>query len=225
MFLVGKGIVGVLDPVWFTVVRYALATMLLLALVQCFGHSPWAKAGVATVTRLLGSSAADTTASQLGDLITLAGTLGWVFYTCSAASLPDHSPLEYTALTGSRSAAMAGGRRGAGHGVRAGCAAPPAVLAGLAPELLYVAVVPTVVAALAFNVGERRLGAPVGTLFVNVVPVSVIAVRAVFGAPPQASELIGAGLLAMALALHAWPARSISAPNPAGTRCRGVHAR
>ena len=36
LFLVGKRVVDVLDPVWFTVVRYALATVLLLALVQRF---------------------------------------------------------------------------------------------------------------------------------------------------------------------------------------------
>lgn len=295
LFLVGKPIVGVIDPVWFTVVRYALATVLLLALVQCFGQSPWAKlranlarltmlgmagygafsilvlaglrlsapshgsvlmatmpfttlglrwlldgirpspravvsaalalAGVATVAQLLAGSASVTATSQLGDLITLAGTLGWVFYTRGAASLPDHSPLEYTALT----AAAALPWLAAGAVLATACGLvplpSPAVLAGLAPQLLYVAVVPTVAAALAFNLGVRRLGAPVGTLFLNVVPVSVIAVRAVLGAPPQASELIGAGLVAMALALHAWPARGAPVPGLVRARCPGVQAR
>src|SRR5689334_13098699 len=32
-------------------------------------------------------------------MITLADTLGWVLYPRGAASLPDHRPLEYTALT------------------------------------------------------------------------------------------------------------------------------
>ncbi len=282
LFLVGKQVIGVIDPVWFTVVRYALATALLLVLVQCFGQSPWAKlrsnlarltmlglagygafsilvfvglrlsvpshgsvlmatmpfttlglrwlldgirpspravvsaalalAGVATVAQLLAGSASVTATSQLGDLITLAGTLGWVFYTRGAAALPDHSPLEYTALT----AAAALPWLAAGAVIATACGLvplpSPAVLAGLAPQLIYVAIVPTVAAALAFNLGVRRLGAPVGTLFLNVVPVSVIAVRAVFGAPPQASELLGAGLVAMALALHAWPARGAPVP-------------
>jgi drug/metabolite transporter (DMT)-like permease len=295
LFLVGKGIVGVLDPVWFTVVRYALATVLLLVLVQCFGHRPWAKlrtnlarltllgiagygafsilvfvglrlsvpshgsvlmatmpftmlglrwmldgarpspralvsaalalAGVATVARLLVSTASITTASQLGDMITLAGTLGWVFYTRGAASLPDHSPLEYTALTAV--AALPWMVAGAVLATLGGLIAPPspAVLVDVAPQLLYVAIVPTVAAALAFNLGVRRLGAPVGTLFLNVVPVSVIAVRAVLGAPPQANELAGAGLVAVALVLHAWPARRSPVAHPAGTRCPGVQVR
>lgn len=292
LFLVGKPIVGVLDPVWFTVVRYALATALLLVLVQCFGRAPWTKlranlarltmlglagygafsilvfvglrlsapshgsvlmatmpfttlglrwlldgirpspravlsaalalAGVATVAQLLTARAGATATAQLGDLITLAGTLGWVLYTRGAASLPDHSPLEYTALT----AAAALPWLAAGAALVTVCGLvtlpSPAVLAGLAPELLFVAIVPTVAAALAFNLGVRRLGAPVGTLFLNVVPVSVIAVRAVLGVPPQASELVGAGLVAMALALHAWPARGAPAAGLVRARCPGI---
>ncbi|WP_169516996.1 DMT family transporter [Azohydromonas australica] len=295
LFLVGKHVIGVIDPVWFTVVRYALATALLLMLVQCFGRSPWAKlradlarltmlglagygafsilvfvglrlsapshgsvlmatmpfttlglrwlldgirpppravvsaalalAGVATVAQLLAGSASVTATSQLGDLITLAGTLGWVFYTRGAASLPDHSPLEYTALTAA--AALPWLATGAALATACGLIPlpSPAVLAEFAPQLLYVAVVPTVAAALAFNLGVRRLGAPIGTLFLNVVPLSVIAVRALLGAPPQASEIMGAGLVAMALALHAWPARRASGPGLVRARCPGVQAR
>ncbi|WP_157269274.1 DMT family transporter [Azohydromonas aeria] len=292
LFLVGKHVIGVIDPVWFTVVRYALATLLLLVLVQCFGQSPWVKlranlarltllgvagygafsilvfvglrlsapshgsvlmatmpfttlglrwlldgirpspravfsaalalAGVATVAQLLAGTSGGTTASQLGDLITLAGTLGWVFYTRGAASLPDHSPLEYTALTAV--AALPWLIAGAALATAGGLVVLPslAVLASFAPELLYVAAVPTVAAALAFNLGVRRLGAPVGTLFLNVVPVSVIAVRAVLGVPPQASEVMGAGLVALALTLHAWPARSAPGVRLAKARCPGV---
>lgn len=292
LFLVGKLIVSMIDAVWFTLIRYALATVLLMVLVQCFGQSPWVKlrancarltmlgiagygafstlvfvglrlsapshgsvlmatmpfttlglrwlldgvrpspravvsaalalAGVATVAQLLDGSASVTATSQLGDLITLAGTLGWVFYTRGAASLPEHSPLEYTALT----AVAALPWLAAGTVLATVCglvATPtPAVLVGLAPQLLYVAIVPTVAAALAFNMGVRQLGAPIGTLFLNVVPVSVIAVRAVLGTPPQASELLGTGLVALALALHAWPARSTQVPSLAKVRCPGV---
>ena len=42
LFLVGKPLVGVLDPLWFTLLRYALATLLLALLVHRFGRSPWA---------------------------------------------------------------------------------------------------------------------------------------------------------------------------------------
>ncbi len=77
-------------------------------------------------------------------------------------------------------------------------------------------------AALPFTPGVHRLGARVGALFLNVEPVSVTAVCAMLGAPPQASELIGTDLVAMALALHAWPARSAAVPGLVRARCPGV---
>jgi drug/metabolite transporter (DMT)-like permease len=80
------------------------------------------------------------------------------------------------------------------------------------PQLLYVAIVPTVAAALAFNFGVRRLGAAAGTLFLNMVPVSVLAVRALTGTPPHASELAGVALVGVALAINAWPARAGGTP-------------
>jgi len=278
LFLVGKAVVAVLDPLWFTLVRYALATAGLAALVHHFGHSPWARlrqhwkpltafgvagygafsvlvfyglklslpshgsvimatmpfttlglrwaidgqrptgramlgaavalVGVAIVADLFGRHGVVTDATLLGDGLTLAGTLGWVLCTRGAAKLPDHSPLEYTALTAVASlpwlllaAVLATGF---------GFAASPSVgsLGGVAPELLYVALVPTVLAALAFNFGVRRLGAPVGTLFLNLVPLSVIAVRAWQGQAPHANEIEGAALVAGALALNAWPGRA-----------------
>ena len=43
LFLVGKPLLATLDPVWFTTMRYTLATLLLVVLVQAFGRSPWRK--------------------------------------------------------------------------------------------------------------------------------------------------------------------------------------
>ena len=56
----------------------------------------------------------------------------------------------------------------------------------------------------AFNVGVKKLGAPMGTLFLNMVTVSVIAVRAVTGEAAHANEILGAALVGMGLALTAW---------------------
>lgn len=278
LFLVGKQVISVLDPTWFTLIRYAVATVLLALLVQRFGDSPWRKlrrhwwrisllgicgyglfsllvfyglrlsqpshgsvimatmpfttlalrwaldgqrpplravlaaalaiAGVATVADLFGQHGALGTATLLGDALALAGTLGWVIYTRGAASLSDHSPLEYTALTAVgvlpwltlfTLAATALGW----------CPAPSlSEVAGMAPQLLYIAVLPTVAAALAYNLGVRRLGAPAGTLFLNMVPVSVIAVRASLGHAPQGNELLGTALVGLALGLNAWSIRS-----------------
>lgn len=292
LFLVGKQVLGVLDPAWFTLLRYVLATALLVLLVQCFGEAPWHKlrrhwwrisllgacgyglfsllvfyglrlsvpshgsvimatmpfttlalrwaldgqrpalrallaaalaiVGVATVADLFGQYGGLSTTTLIGDALALAGTLGWVIYTRGAASLPALSALEYTALTAVgvlpwlslfTLAATALGW----------CPAPtPAAVADVAPQLIYIAVLPTVAAALAFNLGVRRLGAPAGTLFLNMVPVSVIAVRAVLGNAPQTNELIGTALVGMALVLNAWPARSSGADRPAGALASGV---
>jgi drug/metabolite transporter (DMT)-like permease len=274
LFLVAKPLLATLDPVWFTVVRYLLASLLLAVLVQVFGRSPWRKlrahalrltllglagygcfsvlvfyglarslpshgsvimatmpfttlllrwaldgqrpsraaivgavialAGVATVAQVFGPARQADAAMLLGDAVTLAGTLGWVLYTRGAASLPDHGALEYTALTAV--AASPWLLLGALGATLLGLVPAPtaATVAGLLPPLLYIAVVPTVLAALAFNFGVRRLGATAGTLFLNMVPVSVLAVRAFQGQPPGPAELAGAALVAVALAFNAW---------------------
>ncbi|MBW8843741.1 MAG: DMT family transporter [Burkholderiales bacterium] len=274
LFLIGKPITAQLDPVWFTLVRYTLATAVLVVLVQMAGDQPWAKlrrhalrhslvglagyglfsilvfhglklslpshgsvimatmpfttlalrwlldgqrpplravagaalalAGVATVANLLGQTGEVNARMLLGDAITLTGTLGWVLYTRNAAKLPDHSPLEYTALTAI--AALPWLAVGAVAATLAGLidAPSPALLLGLSPKLAYIALVPTVAAALAFNAGVRKLGAPMGTLFLNMVPVSVIAVRAVLGEAPHANEIAGAALVGLGLALTVW---------------------
>lgn len=280
LFLVGKPLLATLDPVWFTALRYGLATLILAALVQLFGRRPWHKLrrhalrltllglagygcfsvlvfwglarslpshgsvimatmpfttlllrwaldgqrpsaaslagagvallGVAVVADVFGAAAAgrDADASMLlGDLVTLAGTLGWVLYTRGAASLPDHSPLEYTALTavavtpwlvfGATVATLLGAEPVPGSDA----------VVSLMPPLLYIATVPTVLAALAFNFGVRRLGPAAGTLFLNMVPVSVLAVHALQGQMPSRAELCGAALVALALGFNAWAGR------------------
>lgn len=286
LFLIGKGVVAQLDPVWFTLVRYVLATGVLALLVHVAGSQPWAKlrrhalrhslvglagygvfsimvfhglrlslpshgsvimatmpfttlglrwlldgqrpplravagaalalTGVATVANLLGQAGEVNARMLLGDAITLAGTLGWVFYTRAMAKLPDHSPLEYTALTAI--AALPGLALVAVLATLLGWAEAPSVdlLLGLAPKLVYVALVPTVAAVLAFNAGVKRLGAPLGTLFLNMVPVSVIAVRAVLGEAPHANEMAGAALVGIGLVLTVWT-RPVAAPRTMGT--------
>jgi len=177
-----------------------------------------ALAGVATVANLLGHAGEINGRMLLGDAITLAGTLGWVLYTRNAAKLPDHSPLEYTALTAV--AALPWLALGTLLATAAGLIEAPSseLLAGLSPKLVYIALVPTVAAALAFNAGVRKLGAPMGTLFLNMVPVSVIAVRAVLGDAPHANDIVGAALVGAGLALTVWTPAAAPAP-VARSRC------
>ena len=178
-----------------------------------------ALAGVATVANLLGHAGEINGRMLLGDAITLAGTLGWVLYTRNAAKLPDHSPLEYTALTAV--AALPWLALGTLLATAAGLIEAPSteLLAGLSPKLAYIALVPTVAAALAFNAGVRKLGAPMGTLFLNMVPVSVIAVRAVLGEAPHANDIFGAALVGAGLALTVWTPAPRPVPAVATARC------
>lgn len=286
LFLVGKPLLATLDPVWFTTMRYTLATLLLVVLVQAFGRSPWRKLrshfvrltllglagygcfsvlvffglarslpshgsvimatmpfttlllrwgldgrrpphasllgaavallGVATVGGVFSPARQADAAMLLGDAVTLTGTLGWVLYTRGVASLSDHSPLEYTALTSV--AAWPWMVLGAVGATLWGWVPAPAgdAVAGLLPPLLYIAVVPTVLAALAFNFGVRRLGPTVGTLFLNAVPVSVLVVHALQGQAPSDAEMAGSALVAVALGFNAWVGARTARPAQAG---------
>ena len=298
LFIVGKPLLATLDPLWFTSLRYALATLLLVVLVQVFGRTPWRKLrrdavrltllglagygcfsvlvfyglarslpshgsvimatmpfttlllrwgldgqrpsgaalvgaglallGVATEANVLGPAGpaheADA-AMLLGDLVTLAGTLGWVLYTRGAASLPDHSPLEYTALTAV--AATPWLLLGAVAATLLHAVPAPSVtaVAALLPPLFYIAAEPTVLAALAFNFGVRRLGPAVGTLFLNMVPVSVLAIHALQGQRPSVAEAAGAALVALGLGFNAWAGSRTARPSQDGASGQraGVH--
>lgn len=82
---------------------------------------------------------------------------------------------------------------------------------GLLLSLLCIAAVPTVLAAPAFNFGVRHLGAAIGTLFLNVVSLSVPALHALQGQTPGAAEPAGAGLVALGLGFNAWAGHACGA--------------
>lgn len=161
--------------------------------------------GVALVAGLFTAGPGGGRRAWLGDLLALAGTLGWVAYTRGAARFPDLSPFDYTAFTAIASApillaaAVAATLAGALHWP------DPAGLAHAALGLAYVAAVPTVAAAVAFNAGVRQLGPVTGTLFINCVPLSALAIATALGQPPAAHELAGAALVGLALVLATRP--------------------
>jgi drug/metabolite transporter (DMT)-like permease len=95
-----------------------------------------------------------------GQLIQLVDLRAAIF----APSLPDHSRLEYTALTAVASWTWL--VLGAAVATLWGWVPAPAgaAVAGLLPPLLYTAMVPNVLAVLAFNFGVRRLGPTIGML-------------------------------------------------------------
>jgi drug/metabolite transporter (DMT)-like permease len=280
LFFVGKSMLAVLDPLWFTTIRYVLATLLLVALRPAFGGAPltrlvrdlrplallglagygafsvlvffgvalsvpshgavimatmpvttvllrwWldgvrpprtavaaaglALVGVALVAGVFAHRSGVSTRALFGDLLALVGTLGWVTYTRGAARFPDLSPFDYTAFTAMASVpallavAVVASITGLAPWPDAG-----AVLQR-APTLAYIAVVPTVAAAVAFNFGVRRLGAATGTLFINCVPISALLIATALGQPPGAQEILGAVLVGLALVVTTRPVRSAS---------------
>lgn len=278
LFFVGKSMLAVLDPLWFTATRYLLATLLLVALRPAFASAPlhrlwrdlrplallgisgygafsvlvffgvalsvpahgavimatmpvttvllrwWldgvrpprtavaaaglALVGVALVAGVFAHHSGVSTRAVFGDLLALVGTLGWVTYTRGAARFPDLSPFDYTAFTAMASApvllALA-----AGASIMGWVPWPDAgAVLHRAPTMAYIAIVPTVAAAVAFNFGVRRLGAPTGTLFINCVPLSALAIATALGQPPGAQEVLGAVLVGVALVVTTRPVKS-----------------
>jgi drug/metabolite transporter (DMT)-like permease len=157
-----------------------------------------ALAGVTVVSGIATGAAGGSVA---GDVIAFAGTFGWIVYTRGAARFPQLSAFEYTA--GTAYAAAPALVLVAIAASAAGIVPWPtiAALAGHAPAFGYVAVLPTVVAAVAFNQGVRVLGAATGTLFINVVPISALAIATALGHPPAAHEWAGAALVGAALVM------------------------
>jgi drug/metabolite transporter (DMT)-like permease len=170
-----------------------------------------ALAGVVTVSGVLLQDSAESTLA--GDLTAWVGTLGWIAYTRGAATLPQLDVLEYSGLTALAAwpvllfAALVAGLLG--------WSVPPSAeaLQAVAPSLLYVGIVPTVVAVLAYNFGVRALGVVAGTAFLNFVPVSAVLMGVALGKPPQAHELLGVAMVVAALLIHTLALRQ-SGPTP-----------
>ena len=134
-----------------------------------------------------------------GDLLILAGAASWVIYTTGAASVPDWSPLRYTAVSSAAGSvaivAIAAG------GTALGWLRLPtgADLAATWWQLAYVALVAAVVAVLCWNGATRALGAQDAVLFINLVPVTAFTIEAFRGHVPHGAELAGAALTLAAL--------------------------
>jgi drug/metabolite transporter (DMT)-like permease len=165
---------------------------------RAFSACALALAGVVVVS---GVAMGPANGSAVGDLIALAGTFGWIAYTRGAAKFPQLSAFEYTAATAYATApvlllaAAAASAAGLVHWPSA------TAVAAHAPAFAYVAVLPTVAAAVAFNQGVRVLGASTGTMFINAVPVSALLIATALGQPPAAHEIAGALLVGAALVL------------------------
>lgn len=169
--------------------------------------------GVALASGLLSGGAAADRHTAFGDLLMLAGTLGWVLYTRGAARFPAFDALQYSALTviASWPLLLGAALLASAFGWVSLPGAP--ALHATWHALLYVGVLPSAVAVLAFNHGVRTLGPVTGTAFLNFVPVSALLMGLALGRPPAAHELAGMALVIAALLWHtaaaAAPARPV----------------
>lgn len=166
------------------------------------GSAVLALAGVVIVSGVATHGAASDAHTGLGDGIAFAGSLGWVWYTRGPARFPQLDVLEYTAL--SMLAAWPLLVVAALVATSVGIASPPSVaqLQQHWHALLYISVMASGFAVLAFNYGVAALGAVTGTAFMNFVPVSALLMAAALGKPPLSHELVGTAMVVAALLIH-----------------------
>ncbi|GHD62165.1 DMT family transporter [Jeongeupia chitinilytica] len=159
--------------------------------------------GVSLVSGVWRSSTGAGHSTAFGDLIAFVGTVGWIMYTRGQASVSKLSVIEYTTFTAIL--ALPGLFAFAVVATLLGYAnrPDPADLIAAIPPILYIVVVGTVLAALAFNKGVRTLGAVHGIVFINLVPVSALLISAAKGSVPNGSEMIGTLLIIVALSIQA----------------------
>lgn len=132
-------------------------------------------------------------------LFILVAVTGWVLYTMGAGRFPGWSALRYSTLSCMLGTATAGAVT-AGMTL-AGAAAVPSAgdVAAAAPHMLFMIAFPGFIALLGWNAGVKRLSPLSGLLFINVVPVTTIAVSLFQGHEVTWSDLAGTGLITAAL--------------------------
>ena len=165
-----------------------------------FGVAALALTGVFVVSGVTGS--ANPSASWHGDVIVFMGSLGWVTYTLGPGALPQLDFREYTAFTLVIALPVILGVVALAEAAGIAHAPSAAQWAAAAPHIVYTIAIPTVAAALAFNRGVRELGPVNGMLFINVVPISALAIGIARGQHPTAAELLGSALVVAAIVLQ-----------------------
>lgn len=141
--------------------------------------------------------------SILGDCTALIGTFGWIMYTRGQSKFLDLSVIEYTGFTAL--AALPGLAVIASLATVLGFARLP-TLSGIiiaSPAIGYIVIFGTVSAGLAYNYGVRTLGAPMGIVFINLVPISALVIGMAVGSAPSAGEILGTLVVMAALLIQA----------------------
>jgi drug/metabolite transporter (DMT)-like permease len=162
----------------------------------------FALAGVITVSGVLSHHTVASASTLPADALILVSTLAWVWYTRGAAQFAQLEVVEYTALT--VLAALPLLLLGALFATAFDFADVPSSgdLQSTWHSIVYVGVVGSAVAILAFNYGVRTLGAVTGTAFLNFVPISALLMGVALGKLPTANEVAGAAMVVGALLVH-----------------------
>jgi drug/metabolite transporter (DMT)-like permease len=134
-----------------------------------------------------------------GDLLALLGAIGWVVYTMGARDFPTWSPLRYTALSAVTGTLTIVAITAAGALTGADPLPTPGDLAAALPELTVVIVPGTLLAVVAWNGGARKLGLPNSALFMNLVPITTLAIAVGQGYRLSVVEAVGAVVTVAAL--------------------------
>jgi len=135
----------------------------------------------------------------VGDLEVLLGVLCWVIYTVGVSSFPGWSPLRYTTLTALSGAVTIAAITATATAL--GLITAPSVhqTLALAPQTAYMIIPATVVAVLAWNMGIKRLGAQNTVLFINLVPLTTLAIAIAQGYKVVGIELVGVAVTILAV--------------------------
>jgi drug/metabolite transporter (DMT)-like permease len=168
------------------------------------GHRPTRATTVAIAVALVGAGLVVTKGDLasgwgIGDVLVLFGVLSWVVYTTGAARFPELSPLRYTTLTASTGTLTVLGATAVAVLIGQQTVPSPADLSAEWAGLAFVTVFGAIIAVLSWNAGVRRLGAANATLFINLVPITALAIRIAGGYQPAAAEYAGTGLVIAAL--------------------------
>jgi len=166
--------------------------------------------------------------TAFGDAMAFVGTLGWVWYTRGAAQFANKlDVVEYSALTvlASWPLLLLGAVVATAAGV-AGLPSGPGLMSSW-HALVYVGLVSSALAVLAFNFGVRTMGAVTGTAFLNFVPVSALLMSVALGKLPSGNELLGMAMVVGALLIHTASTRTATAvparpSRPVQAQGRGV---
>lgn len=156
-------------------------------------------AGVVLVVTKGGLAFIDTPRELGGGLIVLCGAICWVAYTMGTARLAHWSAWRITVLTlipGTLATLVVTQAL-----VFGGIIAVPDVAAVFSVrwEIVYLTFAGVLLAMLAWNFGNRRIGALNATLLINFMPVATFAFRALQGYQFKAIEVVGALLVVAAL--------------------------